>query len=311
MNVLDFNREGGTASQTLNRIREFSKRFTHWLFLAPSLLVYLIFIVVPMLGIFYISFFQWSGYGTAEFAGISNYIQIFSNDIFYEASTNVIIYVVSQLTIVTGGGLLVALAVRATYPRLRPFFRTTLFLPMVMMSVAVALIWSFIYNPVYGVINGAIIPALGLEWTPTWLADPTLALWAIIIAASWQWLGFNMTIWLVGLQNINQKYYEAARAGGIGAYRQFRHITLPLLKPTAIFLVTFTIIGSLRTFSYFWVMTGGGPGHATEVIVTWVYKMAFNQRQFGQASAISTVLFIVTLIVSIVNLKIMGLGNGE
>lgn len=310
MSVLDSDPGTGTLSRTVNRARELSKRFTHWLFLAPSLIVYLVFLVLPMLGIFYISLFRWSGYGPATFIGLSNYFEVLTSDLFYKSSLNVTLYVITQLTIVTGGGLLVALAVRATYPRLRPFFRTSLFLPMVVMSVAVSLIWSFIYNPVYGVINGGIIPALGLDWSPIWLADPSLALWAIVIAASWQWFGFNMTIWLVGLQNIDQRYYEAARAGGIGAYRRFRHITLPLLKPTAIFLVTFTIIGSLRTFSYFWIMTQGGPGHATEVIVTWVYKTAFNERLFGRASAISTILFVLTMVVSLVNLKIMGLSDG-
>lgn len=281
----------------------------HWAFLTPSLVVYIIFLVVPTVGIFYISFFFWTGFGPARFAGFENYVEVLTSDVFITSSLNVTLYVASQLIIVTGGGLLVALAVRATYPKLRSYIQTAIFLPMVVMTVAVSLTWAFIYNPAFGVMNKTVLPGLGLDMSPTWLADPSLALLAIIIAVSWQWLGFNMTIWLVGLQDINQEYYEAAKIGGVGAYRQFRHLTLPLLKPIGVFLVTFTIIGSLRTFAYFWVMTQGGPGHATEVIVTWMYKLAFNERRFGKAAAVSTILFLVTMAVSVINLKILGLGK--
>ena len=275
----------------------------HWLFLIPALLVYLPFLVIPALSIFALSGFQWSGLGDVRFIGTENFAAAANDDVMFTALVNNFEVGVWSVLLQAGLGLLLALAINRYSDRLRQFFQVTFLLPMTLMAVAVSLVWSYMYNPSYGVLS-SILEAVGSGWDPLWLGDPSIALLAIVFVATWQWTGFRVILWLAGLDSIDESLLEAAKIDGAGPVQRFRYITLPLLKPVAIFILIYTVIGSFNSFAYFWVMTQGGPGHATEVMVTWIYKNAFLQSNFGMAAAISVVLFVIVLALSLINLRL-------
>jgi ABC-type sugar transport system permease subunit len=291
-----------TLSSVQNGVSYLVEEYTHWFFLFPALLIYVPFMVLPALGVFMLSGFQWSGLGDMSLVGGENFANAMSDEVAHTALINNFEVAIWSLVLQAGIGLVLALAINRFSHRLRQFFQVTFLLPMALMSVAVSLIWAYLYNPSYGVFS-SVLQALGSDWNPLWLGDPSIALFAIVIVATWQWTGFRVLIWLAGLDSIDGKLLEAASMDGAGPLQRFRYITLPLLKPVAIFISVYTIVGSFNAFVYFWVLTQGGPGHATEVLVTWIYKIAFQQSNFGMAAAISVLLFLIVLVLSIVNLR--------
>jgi len=290
-------------SSVWDRVRRVTEERPHWLFLLPALLLYVPFLALPALGIFGLSGFQWSGLGDLSFAGTKNFAEAATDDVVWTALLNNFEVGFWSIVLQAGLGLLLALAINRYSDRLRQFFQVSFLLPMTLMSVAVSLIWSYLYNPSYGVLS-SLLDAIGSSWNPQWLGDPGIALLAIVFVATWQWTGFRTILWLAGLDSIDESVIEAARIDGAGPVQRFVYITLPLLKPVAIFILIYTIVGSMNSFVYFWVMTQGGPGHATEVMVTWIYKNAFLQSNFGQAAAISVILFVVVLVLSLLNLRL-------
>lgn len=292
-----------TASSALRSTRAVFENHPHWLFLLPALLIYLPFLVLPALGIFGLSTFQWSGLGTMSFNGVENFVATVSDPIVSTSLWHNVKIAFWSLILQAGIGLVLALAIYRFSDRLRQFFQAVYLLPMTLMAVAVSMIWGYMYNPSYGILN-SVIQEIGIDWNPLWLGSQSLALYAIIIVATWQWTGFRVVLWLAGLDSIDESLLEAARMDGAGPLQRFRYITLPLLKPVAIFISIYTIIGSFNSFVYIWVMTRGGPGHASEVMVTWIYKNAFLQSNFGQAAAISVLLFVIVLVLSLLNMRL-------
>lgn len=288
---------------------ELNRNYPQWFFLLPALLIYIPFLVVPAIGLFGLSPFQWSGLGDLKFVGLDNFANAIGNEVTYTALINNFEVGLWSIILQAGIGLLVALGINRLSDRLRQFFQVSFLLPMVVMSVGVSLVWAYMYNPAYGVIN-TILEFLGSNWNPLWLGDPKIALFAVIIVASWQWMGFRIILWLAGLDSIDESLIEAAKIDGASSIQRFRYIILPLLKPVALFVLIYTIVGSMNSFVYFWVMTQGGPGHATEVLVTWVYKTAFLQSNFGSAAAISVLLFIIVLVLSLLNLQLGDRSSG-
>lgn len=293
----------GSVSSALEPARDFFEERPHWLFLLPALLIYLPFLVIPALGIFALSGFQWSGLGDMTFTGMANFVRALGDSITYTSLWHNVEIAFWSLLLQAGIGLALALAIYRLSDRLRQFFQVVYLLPMTLMAVAVSMIWGYMYNPSYGVLN-TVIQEIGLDWNPLWLGSKSLALYAIIIVATWQWTGFRVVLWLAGLDSIDESLLEAARIDGAGPLQRFRYITLPLLKPVAIFISIYTIIGSFNSFVYVWVMTRGGPGHASEVMVTWIYKNAFLQSNFGRAAAISVLLFVIVLVLSLLNMRL-------
>lgn len=297
------------VSSLRNRYKKFSRDHPHWFFLLPALFIYVPFLILPVIGLFALSPFQWSGLGDLTFIGTDNFANALGNEVTFTALINNFEVGIWSIVIQAGIGLLVALGINRFSDRLRQFFQVSFLLPMVVMSVGVSLVWAYMYNPAYGVLN-TILEFLGSNWNPLWLGDPEIALFAVIIVASWQWMGFRIILWLAGLDSIDESLIEAAKIDGAGSIQRFRYIILPLLKPVAIFVLIYTIVGSMNSFVYFWVMTQGGPGHATEVMVTWVYKTAFLQSNFGSAAAISVLLFIIVLVLSLLNLQLGDRSSG-
>lgn len=271
------------------------------LFLAPSLLPLMAFVLGPMVASLVLTLFQWNLLQPPRFVGLDNFARLVGDPAFHAALVHTVQFVVGYLPLVMVGGLAIALALhRAT--RGTAVFRTAYFLPVVTSWVVVALMWRWLLNPSTGIVNWA----LGLVGVagPGWWTDPGWAMPSIILASAWKDLGFVMVIFLAGLQAIPADYYEAADIDGAGRWARFRHITLPLLSPASFFVVVISLINSFQVFDQVWVMTGGGPAGASSVVVTEVVRNAFSYGQLGYASAMSWVLFVAILAVTLAQFRL-------
>jgi len=281
--------------------RGWQRAATAALFLAPSLLPLLAFVIVPMLASLVLTLFEWNLLRPPEFVGLANFERLLGDPAFHAALVHTLQFVVGYLPLVMVGGLAIALGLhRAT--RGVAIYRTAYFLPVVTSWVVVALMWRWLLNPSSGIVNWA----LGLAGIagPGWWADPGWAMPSIILASAWKDLGFVMIIFLAGLQAIPQDYYEAANIDGAGRWARFRNITLPLLSPATFFVVVISLINSFQVFDQVWVMTGGGPANATSVVVTEVVRNAFSYSQLGYASAMSWILFVAILAMTLVQFRL-------
>ncbi len=278
-----------------------------WAFLTPALLLITVFFFLPVLAALLLSFTDFDIYALGDlnrlrFIGLQNYGQLLQNPLFWSALGNTFYFVAvgGPLSIVISLGA--ALLVNSRLTRFPSFFRTVLFLPVVTTLVAVAVVWRYLYHPHYGLLNYGL-SLLGI--TPIdWLGDPNWAMPAIILMAVWKNFGFNMIIFIAGLQNIPVSLYEAARIDGANTWRQFRYITLPLLGPTFLFVALMTMIGSFQVFAEPYVMTQGGPAHRTFSVVLLMYEEGFRWWNMGYALAVAFVLFALILAVTGLQLKL-------
>jgi multiple sugar transport system permease protein len=266
-----------------------------WCFLAPSLLIFLLYRLLPLLWNLALSFQEWSPLRPARWAGLEWYEEmLFYDEVFWIAFWNTAIFIASSplaIAIALGLALLVNSDIRG-----RDVYRTIIFLSYPLMTVAVAIIWRWMYDERVGLIN-YILRGLGLIDQPiAFLQSFEWSLPAVIIANIWQILGFYMIILLTGLQNIPQNLYEAAAIDGANARRRFQRITLPMLRPALFLCIVIGMLNSFTSFDLVYVMTGGGPGRATEILVTYIYKLSFVQTKFDYAAAVTVVLFVVLMV---------------
>lgn len=263
-------------------------------FLAPSLLVVAAFIYFPILWAFGISFTNWqSGSSTTSFVGLDNYVNTLASGDFWNALKNTVYFMVLKLPLDMVLSLGVALLLNQKL-RGMSFFRVALFMPVVTSMVAAAAIWRVLYNPSTGFFN-MLLNSAGLP-SQRWLRDPNLAMPSVVLVALWKGLGYNIVIFLAGLQNIGQVYYEAAEIDGANAWQRFKHITLPLLSPVTYFVLLIGIINSFQVFSLVHVLApDGGPLNSIEVLVFYLYRLTFQQFKFGQGAAVSFILFAIVL----------------
>jgi ABC-type sugar transport system permease subunit len=274
------------------------------LFVLPALSIYSLVVLKPLVYTFWLSFFQWDGASEKVFVGLTNFAKLLGDNIFLTALRNNIAWIVASLLIPMVIGLLLSILLSGIRnQRLRVFFQTTYFMPVIPSLVIVGIIWGWIYNPVFGVIN-KILELIGLETLKKgWLGDPIWALPSVILAGNWTYYGFCMTIFLAGLQNIGQDLYEAAIIDGANRFQCFWYVTLPGLRNQINLLVVYSLIGSFKVFDIVYVMTKGGPNHATEVIGTYMYTRAFEQSMVGYGSSMAVVLTLIVLIGSVLFLK--------
>ena len=267
-----------------------------YIFIAPNVVVFAVFMFVPILFAFYISLNEWTLIGYPTFVGLGNYLDMLEDSEFLRAFYNTGVYTLGTVPTSIALGLVVALGLNRKLPG-RTLLRSIFFVPVIISLVAVALIASWIFNDNYGIINAAL-SAVGIGDVP-WLSSARWAMISLIIATLWIRLGFNMVIYLAALQSIPTELYDAARVDGASGWRRFRHITWPLLGPTTFLLVIINIIYSLHVFDLIYVMTGGGPGFSTTVLVQYIYQMAFTEGQMGYASAIGVVLYLLLLVFTV------------
>jgi multiple sugar transport system permease protein len=271
---------------------------TGWAFVLPGLLLIGIFFALPVLGAFALSFTDFDIYsigepGSTRFVGLQNYIDLFQAPLFLTALKNTFYFVIVGGPLNAAIALGAALLVNAKAVRFKPFFRSALFAPWVTTLVAVALVWRYIYHPQYGILN-ALLGLFGIG-PVDWLGSTTWSMPSIILLSVWKNFGYNMLIFLAGLQSIPEELYEAARLDGASAWQQFRHVTLPMLGPTFVFVGIVTMIASFQIFSEPYVMTQGGPLKSTLTLVLYMYEEGFRWWRLGTAAAIAVILFLLTL----------------
>jgi multiple sugar transport system permease protein len=269
------------------------------LFLLPSAVPLAYFTIYPMFAALWTSLHKWNLLSPMQWVGLDNYATLLQNPETWRAFGNTVYYIVGYLPLVYVGGLGLAIALNAAIP-FRNFLRGMYFLPVVTSWIVVALVWRWLLNPSVGIVN-SLLGLVGIDG-PGWWTDPTWAMPSIILASAWKDLGFVMIILLAGLQTVPQDLYEAARIDGAGWWARLRYVTLPLLSPTTFFVVVISLINGFQVFDQVYAMTGGGPAGASQVVVQQVYDLTFRYSQAGMASALSWLLFLLVLVVTIVQM---------
>jgi raffinose/stachyose/melibiose transport system permease protein len=279
-------------------------RFHGWLYLFPGLLIYLVFVFIPILATIRNSFYKWNGFSNVrEFIHLENYTALFSDSQFLKALGNNFIFIIFYSIIPILIGLLLATLLGRKPLRGLTFFRTGLFLPQILSMVVVGVTWRWIFNPTFGLLN-TLLRAIGLDnLTRAWLGDFQLALPSVGMVGTWVMYGFCMVLFLAGMQRIPGDQFEAAELDGANGFQQFLYITLPSLRgELGVALIT-TVIAALRVFDLIYVTTRGGPGDSTLVTGFLVYRSAFQQNQLGYASAIAAVMMVLILVISLLILR--------
>jgi multiple sugar transport system permease protein len=277
------------------------------LFVAPALLVVGVFFFLPVVAAVAVSFTDFDIYALADFGnlrvvGFQNYARLLQTPLFWQAFGNTLYFVVIGVPLSLGTSLALALLLHSRLVRFRGLFRTALFAPVVTTLVAVAVIWRYLFNTQYGLIN-YVLGGLGIA-PINWLGDPTWAMPAIIVFAVWKNFGYNMLILLAGLQAIPDALYEAARIDGASSWGQFRHVTLPMLGPVVAMVNVLTVAGYFQLFAEPYVMTQGGPLQSTVSVLYFMYEEGFKWWNLGSASAVAFMLFLFILALTTLQLRL-------
>jgi multiple sugar transport system permease protein len=279
-----------------------------WSFAAPFVILFGIFLALPILAAFVLSFTSFglrdleNPIGTTV-VGFQNYVDLFADPKFWKSLRNTAYFVVVGVPLTLALGLVIANALSRGITRFRTAFRVGYYLPVITSIVAIAVVWRFLLNPDVGLIN-MLLQNAGLSG-PNWLADPTLAMPSIIAMAVWRNLGFAMVVFIAGMQAIPVVLYEAASIDGAGRWQSFRYVTLPLLRPAILFMLVITTIGYLQLFEEPFVMTDGGPLDATLSVTMYMFQQGFEFFHQGYASAIAYVLFVIVAIVAFLQFKFL------
>lgn len=269
-----------------------------FLFISPWIIGFTIFVLGPMIALIYLSFNRWDLVGDPRWVGLRNYTRLFSDDLFLQSLKVTIGYGLGRVPL----GIIVALSAALLLNQKVKFvgiWRVIYYMPVVLPSVAVSLVWMWIYNPRYGVLNGFISQVFGVEG-PRWLDDPLLVLPSLMIMAVWVAAGRNMIIYLSGLQGISEDLYDASAIDGAGSWHQFWKITLPLLTPIIFFNLVTGMIDTFKLFTQAYVMTEGGPRNASLFFTYYLYQNAFQQFRMGYASAMALVVFVIIMVLTLV-----------
>jgi raffinose/stachyose/melibiose transport system permease protein len=265
-----------------------NRRLTPWLFLAPGLAVFGAAVLLPMVLTVGYSFTQWDGFGPMSFVGLENYQRAIGDDLFRDSFVHVVIYIAATIVLEVGVGL--ALAGVITMRRAGMWFRVAIFVPVMLPLVVVAVLWSFVYNPDFGLINGAL-EALGLEdLQRIWLGDPATALLAISVVSGWVYAGFYMVIFYAAFRQIPAEVEEAGKLDGAGEWALFRRIKVPMIRGAIGVAVLLCVTGGFQGFDLFFVLTNGGPYGSTEIPTTLLVKTVFRAGDVGYGSAMAVVL---------------------
>ncbi|TXK83924.1 carbohydrate ABC transporter permease [Paenibacillus sp. N3.4] len=263
--------------------------------LIPALVLYLLFVIVPIFWSAYYGFFDWKGIGAAKFIGFDNYVEVVKDPIFWKSfKNNMLIVAASVFGQVPIAMILALMLMRSNF--FQRTIRASVFMPMVLSSVVVGIIWGYLYHPQIGIIN-FFLEGVGLDsWKKAWLSDPKVSMYALMVPIIWNYIGPYMIMFIAALHNISPEINDASQLDGVGPVRKLFTVTLPMIWDTVKVTVILCISGSLKSFDLIYVMTGGGPAHSTELLASYMYNSTFNVYRFGFGSAISTAIIILSLI---------------
>ncbi len=276
----------------MNKLLSNDERFAGWLFILPALVGIFIFIIIPVICSFGLSFAKWDLLNPIQFVGLDNYREIFSEQLFFKILINTIVFALATSIL----GVIIPLILASilnTKIRGAEFYKTAYFLPFITPMIVIGVVWEWIFDPNIGFLNHLFHMHIN------WLYDPHFAMPALIIVSVWKLIGYNMIIFLSALSGISQSMFEAAKIDGANSYQTFKNVTVPLLSPTIFFVVIITAISSFQVFDLIYLMTQGGPLDSTNVLVYAIYKNAFEYFNVGKASAIAYVLFVIILVLTL------------
>jgi multiple sugar transport system permease protein len=272
-----------------------------WSFILPNFLGFALLTLVPVAATFFIAFTDWDSYSTPELVGLDNFERLLTDKNFRVALLNTLYYAAGHIPLTLVVSLLLALALNRKMRGIN-FFRTAAFFPYITSIVAVAVVWNMLFNPTEGPVNQLLVQ-LGVDNPPGWTSSPDWAMPAVIITSVWRDMGYYMILFLAGLQTIPPELYEAAKVDGASAWQRFRNVTVPCLRPTTFFVLMMLTIGSFKIFDLVVVMTDGGPGRSTLVLSQLIYREGITNGRFGYSSAISLVLFVLVLSITILQYR--------
>jgi len=277
-----------------------------FLFITPAIVIYALVIPYPIIKSIIYSFYKWDIVGSLKFTGLRNFNRLFTQDyFFYTALNNTFIFTIGSIILQIPLAFILAF-VLSKKKRFNKFFRNAYFIPVVISAAAVGLLWKFIYHPNMGILN-ALLRTIGLDsLTENWLAEPGFALYAVIISVSWQWFGYHMVIFLTGLTSIPESIFESAEIDGAIGFKKIRYIVMPLLKPFLKISMVLIVTSSIKAFDNIYVLTGGGPAQASTVLALQMYERAFTQMKYGYGSAISVVLLVLNILLTLMLYKLFG-----
>ena len=276
-------------------------RFFPYAMLFPTIVVFAVFMIYPILYSLYLSFTEFTG-GTYEFVGLRNYIELFNDPVFYKALFNTFFYLIIQVPVMIGLALLLAVLIEQKFVRGRGFFRMATFLPTITSLVAYSLVFKVLFNTNYGLIN-YIVEFFGGEKIQ-WIYSAWPARASVIISITWRWVGYNMIILLAGIQAIPTEMYESASLDGANFWQQLFYITIPAIKPIILSTTITSTIGTLQLFDEPYILTQGGPNYATITLGQYLYENGFTYLKFGFASALGYVMVIIIGLLSWVQFKV-------
>ena len=284
---------------------------TGWLFVSPALIGFGIFTFGAILYSLYLSFTDYDMFGTPEWVGLENYIKAFTNDeYFYQYFGNTFYFAIVLVPVVLVISLFLAILINKKVGRLTKAYRVALFLPSITSTVAVSMVWLWIFNPDMGILNN-FLTAIGFHNPPMWLSDPEWSKPALIIMRVWQMSGYYMLLFLAGLQTIPETLYEAAEVDGASSWQRFTRITVPMLSNTTFVVVILLIIESFNMFESIFVMTEGGPLGSTSTIMYYIYEQGFMSYNMGYASALAWIFFALILVFTLIQFRFRREQGGE
>lgn len=293
----------------MNKLLSAFRRNIGLTFVLPAAIAYAIFTVIPLITTVSYSLFKWNGIDPVmKFVGLKNYIMLFQDPIFIESLYHNIIWIVLSITVPIVIGLLLATLLSLREVKLKGFFKTIYFMPMVLSLPIVGIIWNWMYSSQYGLIS-SIIKLFGYNVTIPWLGSESLVILALFIAGFWSGMGFNVVVFLAAFQGIDPVYYECAILEGANRFQMSVKITIPLIKNVVTMLIINSMIGAFNVFDIVYVMTKGGPYHSSEMIATYMYDQTFNQFKFGYGSAMATIMTIFVCVIAFVSLRLSNRGD--
>jgi len=293
----------GAVRPALIAVRRRQETWSAYFLLAPYIAVFLAFMVVPSTYGLYLSFTDFRlGAVHPRWTGLDNFAYVLTDPLFRTTVVNTVVFVLESTPALVVVPLALAVLLNQRLP-MRAFFRGAFFVPFTLSVSVVSICWWWLLDPNFGPVY-FYLKQLGLH-PPAWISSPSLAMAAVVIATVWWTAGYNMVLFLAGLQDIPLHLYEAARIDGAGAWRQFRSVTLPLLRPTMLFVIVIQLIASFQVFGQVYVMTNGGPGNSTRTVIQYVYETAFVRLQMSEGAAAAWVLFLIILVFSLAQFKLL------